>query len=174
MLLFRNQTPVKRFRAVTEVLKAATLRTFWQTLQHRILPGERLGYRFVVDISELRHVRIAILATLTLFAAMPVFAHHSTAMYDRTRVLNVTGVVQKFAFTNPHSVIHISVLRDTEVEEWSIEMGSPAHLIRAGWGANTLKAGDKVTVELHPLSAGGFVGLFVSAVGADGKTLGGK
>jgi len=33
------------------------------------------------------------------------------------------------------------------MENWGFEMGSPNILIRSGWGRNTLKLGDTVTVE---------------------------
>jgi hypothetical protein len=56
--------------------------------------------------------------------------------------------------------------------EWSVELASPAHLIRSGWKRNTLKAGDKITVIIRPARAGGNGGLFLSATGEDGKPIG--
>jgi hypothetical protein len=33
------------------------------------------------------------------------------------------------------------------MKHWTLEMGNPAALTRAGWNRNTLKMGDQVTVD---------------------------
>ena len=38
-------------------------------------------------------------------ASWPAFAHHSFAVYDRTKVLTLKGDVKTFQWTNPHCVI---------------------------------------------------------------------
>ncbi len=44
--------------------------------------------------------------------------------------------------------------------------------VPGGWKPGTLEAGDKITVVIHPMRDGTKGGLFVSAVGADGKPIG--
>ena len=50
---------------------------------------------------------------------------------------------------NPHTFFYIDVTdeKTKKVTNWAMEMGSPNGLMRAGWTRNTMKIGDKVTVE---------------------------
>ena len=86
--------------------------------------------------------------------------------------MTLSGTVKVFQFTNPHCWIQLLVSTGDSTTEWSIELGSPAHLIRAGWKPNTLKPGDKITVIVNPLREGANGGGFVSATGVDGKPIG--
>jgi Family of unknown function (DUF6152) len=109
---------------------------------------------------------------LGLWVAAPVYAHHSMAGFDRTKTVNLTGVVKQFKWANPHSWIEMEVPNakgGTDV--WNVEMTSPAVLIRAGWKSNVVKPGDKVTVAAHPLLSGDPGAIFVSLTLADGTTL---
>src|SRR5262245_34764540 len=114
--------------------------------------------------------------TLTLFAlllAAPVLAHHSAAGIDRTKSVTITGTVKEFRWANPHSWIDVDVPGDGgSAVTWSVEMTSPAFLVRAGWKSTTIKAGDKVTVTLRPFKNGDPGGLFVSVTLPDGQVLG--
>jgi Family of unknown function (DUF6152) len=101
----------------------------------------------------------------------PVLAHHSFAMFDLDKQGTLSGTVREFQFTNPHCWIQLLVKTGESADEWSIEMGSPAHLIRAGWKPNTLKPGEKITVVYHPLRDGTRGGSFISASTADGKPI---
>jgi hypothetical protein len=56
---------------------------------------------------------------------------------------------------------------------WAIEMNSPQNLMREGWKRTTLKAGDVITVAIHPLRDGAPGGQYVSVKLADGSVLGG-
>ena len=80
----------------------------------------------------------------------PVFAHHSfEAEFDRAKTVNLTGTVTKVEWMNPHTYFYIDVADEKggKVTNWGMEMGSPNGLMRAGWTRNTMKVGDKVTVE---------------------------
>jgi hypothetical protein len=99
-------------------------------------------------------------------------AHHSYAMFDSTQTLTLQGTVKEFQWTNPHCFIQVLVPGgDGMSREWSIEMSGPAGLYRQGWRPGSLKAGDKVTVKIHPDKDGSNGGWYVSAVGPDGKPL---
>jgi len=105
--------------------------------------------------------------------ASPVSAHHSAAGIDRTKTLVVSGTVKEFRWTNPHSWIDIDVPNDKGVRQtWSVEMTSPAFLVRAGWKSSTIKTGDKVSITLRPFRNGDPGGLFVSVTLPDGQVLG--
>jgi hypothetical protein len=107
-------------------------------------------------------------------ASPPGWVHHSGAMFDRTRVVTVNGVVREFQWSNPHSSFTLNVIAaDGKVETWSIEMNGVSNLVRQGWKRSTLKTGDKVTVRVNPLRDGRPGGWYVSITLADGKSLGG-
>ena len=60
------------------------------------------------------------------------------------------------------------------VERWGVEMGSPNSMVKGGWKSNIIKAGDKVTVAVHPLKSGEHGGIFMSITLPDGRRLGGR
>jgi Family of unknown function (DUF6152) len=78
-------------------------------------------------------------------------AHHPfDAEFDRSKPVAVTGTVESFEWANPHASIQVkgSAMRQRGAEgEWTIELGAPDELTRAGWSQETLKPGDKVTVQ---------------------------
>ena len=117
--------------------------------------------------------RLAVACGMVLAALAPAAqAHHSYAMFDRSKTVTLTGVIRQFQWTNPHSWIQLTVPGDGGTEEWSIEMGSPFELLRVGWTATTVKAGEKVTIQIHPVKDGSKGGGFVSGTDADGHPLG--
>ena len=59
-----------------------------------------------------------------------------------------------------------------QTERWAIEMTSPNNLAVEGWKRSTLKPGDKVTIQVHPLRDGAKGGSFAAVKLADGTTLG--
>jgi hypothetical protein len=101
------------------------------------------------------------------------FAHHSAAGVDRTKTVTLSGTIKEFRWANPHSWMQIEVPNDKGGSEvWTLEMTSPAFLVRAGWKSTTVKAGDKVTAVARPLRNGDPGGLFVSVTLPTGQTLG--
>jgi hypothetical protein len=113
---------------------------------------------------------IAIAALLTASSAL---AHHSFAMFDQSRTVNLQGTVKDFRWTNPHVFIQLLVKTEGGSEvEWSIEMTSPEHLARVGWRPGTLKPGDQVTLGIHPMRDGSAGGQYVSGTGPSGPLIG--
>ena len=80
--------------------------------------------------------------------AWPAFAHHAFAgQYDKDKQTQLTGIVTKIEWMNPHARFYIDVKDESgNVTTWNIELGPPLILRRAGWTQNSLKAGDQVTV----------------------------
>ena len=119
--------------------------------------------------------RIAAAGILALAFAVPAAqAHHSYAMFDRSKTVTLSGTIRQFQWTNPHSWIQLTVPTENGgSEEWSNEMGSPFELLRVGWTTTTVKAGDKVSIQIHPVKDGSKGGGFVSGTDAAGKALGG-
>jgi hypothetical protein len=99
-------------------------------------------------------------------------AHHSTAAYDYTKKVTLTGTVRQFQWTNPHCYIQLLVSdTDGHQVEWSIESGTPSVSASLGWNKNSVKAGDKVTVVLSPMKSGGRAGTLSTITLPDGQVL---
>ena len=119
-----------------------------------------------------RMVAAALVAPALVMAAQSVEAHHSSAMFDDEKVLELHGVVKELQWTNPHIWLQVIVEDNGTKTEWSLEGGSPNSLSRRGWRPNSFKPGDVVTVRLNPMKDGNPAGGFVGAKFADGKTIG--
>lgn len=109
-------------------------------------------------------------ATSLLFATA--FAHHTFSMFDFRKDVTLSGTVREFQWNNPHCFIQLLVPNEGAVQEWSIEMGSPMHLMRHGFKPKSFNPGDKVSVVIHPMRDGSNGGDFVSATSADGTSRG--
>ena len=95
-------------------------------------------------------VVVVIAAAVLLASAGRVVAHHSfSAEFDASKPFKMTGSVTKVEWMNPHTFFYIDVAdeKTKKVTNWAMEMGSPNGLMRQGWTRNSMKVGDKVTVE---------------------------
>lgn len=102
--------------------------------------------------------RVVALSALTglAAAAYPVAAHHSTTMFDREKTLPLAGTVKELHWTNPHVAIFIenTNAQGAAAGMWVIELTSPGNLVRSGWKRTSVKPGDRVTADIHPLRDG--------------------
>jgi hypothetical protein len=123
---------------------------------------------------------LAAAAIVTVIAALPVAAHHSTAAFDNARVVKLEGTITQFRWINPHASIKIDAKSEGDDADgvWTVEMTAPNVLINEGWTRTALQVGDKVTMYVNPLrnqvvlNDGSTGGLYVGVVLKDGKTLG--
>jgi|SRR5579859_7555468 len=106
-----------------------------------------------------------------LSSAVPASAHHSFAMFDKDKPLELQGTVKTWEFTNPHSWLVLEVMQGDSAVEYSIEGSSVNTLVRRGWGPKTFQPGEKVTVVISPLKNGARGGAFVKATLADGTVM---
>ena len=95
--------------------------------------------------------------SLALLAVKPVLAHHSfDAEYDSKKTATISGVVTKLDWVNPHAFVFIDTKDESgAVKSFKVEMGPPYALVRGGWKRDTVKVGDKVTVEAAALAKDG-------------------
>jgi len=109
-----------------------------------------------------------LVALLFLGVSPPAWVHHSGAMFDRTRTVDISGTVKEFLWINPHSSFKVET---GDAQIWAIEMNAVSTLVHEGWKRNTIKPGDKVTVTVNPLRDGRPGGLYVAIKLADGRVL---
>ena len=133
------------------------------------------------EVSRMEHLMppkktlrlVVAIAALAAAFCNPASAHHGTgSSYDTGKTLKLSGVVSKFAWSNPHSQLYFDITaKDGSVVHWGGEMSSPGVLAKIGWTRNSLKPGDKVILTLHPSLAGTPVGELVNVTLPDGRTL---
>lgn len=86
-------------------------------------------------------------------------AHHSlSGVYDIRGQGEITGVIKKVEFINPHGVMTLDVENDDgTTTEWELTTGSANTLSSLGFGGdgpNTVIAGDVVTITYMPARNG--------------------
>jgi hypothetical protein len=97
-----------------------------------------------------RWLATLVVATAALTSVSISQAHHSfAAQYDAKKPLQLSGVVTRVEWTNPHVYIFVDVQdkKTKKVVNWGFEMGPPHMLQKAGWKRNSLKIGEVVDVE---------------------------
>jgi len=111
-------------------------------------------------------------SAIALFAAAPVLAHHSFSMFDHDKTLTLSGTVKELEWTNPHAWLHILAVDEKTGKpvQWSFEMGGVGQVSAQGWKPDSVKPGDKISVQMHPLKDGSRGGQYVNATLADGRT----
>jgi hypothetical protein len=93
-----------------------------------------------------------------------------TTAYDSSKSLKLKGTVTSFEWINPHASLAWDVKTEKGgIEHWVVELTSPGMLTRSGWHHDSVKAGDEVTVYLHPTKTGTKWGIFQRVVFADGR-----
>jgi hypothetical protein len=94
-------------------------------------------------------------------------------MFDQTKEVTLDGTLKELQWTNPHIWVQVMAKDPASGKdvEWSIEGGSPNGLSRRGWSRNMMKAGDKLTVVIHPLKNGEHGGSLTKLT-VNGKTVG--
>ena len=100
-------------------------------------------------------------------------AHHAfSPVYDDKRTVTVAGVVTQFRFVNPHAFLSLDVTDDTgKTSKWTVEFAGRLNLSEIGWTAESLKAGERVSVTGNPTHTPSQQIAFVRIVKADGSVL---
>ena len=116
---------------------------------------------------------VSTLVVLALLAAR-LSAHHAfSPVYDDKRTVTVVGVVTEFRFVNPHALMSMDVTDDAgKITKWTVEFAGRLNLSEIGWTANSIQAGERVTLTGNPTHAEGTNRMaFKKLVRADGSEL---
>ena len=103
-----------------------------------------------------------------------VSAHHSTtAEFDVTHRMTLTGTLTKVDWVNPHIIIFMSARDGGSAGAWKFESNPPAWFRRVGVSrADFAKAvGQTITVEGNRAKDGSLYGYLVKVTFADGNSL---
>jgi hypothetical protein len=102
-----------------------------------------------------RHLVAVTTGVMLAAASGAALAHHSFAMFDQDHPMQLTGSVQEFKFTSPHTFVLLEVKGDDgSTVVWNLEGASPSALVREGWSSKTLKPGDQLKLTIDPLRSG--------------------
>jgi hypothetical protein len=116
---------------------------------------------------------IATVAFLMLAATtFPAIAHHAfAAEYDGEKPLDLSGVVTKARWVNPHSWLYFDVKgADGSVTNWGVELGAPNALAGKGLLKADLEPGAQIEVKGYRAKNGGPYGYAVTVTLHDGRT----
>jgi hypothetical protein len=101
-----------------------------------------------------------------------VYAHHSFALFDRSKVTTLSGTVREWKWANPHTWLTVIIRKaDGADEEWALVGSSPNMMSRWGWNAADIRVGDKVMVDIYPARDGKSIGALKTVFLAGGKVL---
>ena len=103
-------------------------------------------------------------------------AHHSlSGVYDIRGSGELTGVVKRLVFMNPHGAMTLEVKNDDgTTTEWVMTTGSANVLASLGFGnngPNTVVAGDVVTIKYFPARNGKPIGFIRSITLPNQRTI---
>lgn len=117
------------------------------------------------------NIRYFAFAALAVIApAVPALAHHSFAMFDKTKEIELKGAtVKDWQWTSPHTWLFVVAADGTK---YSIEGGNPGLMRREGFSKGSMAPGDKITIFMAPLRSGDKGGSINAVVTRDGKMLG--
>ena len=132
-----------------------------------------IQHRFFGGFMRRQFLLLAIIAGFATGYGQQANAHHSNVAFgDKT--VTLSGVVKAFAWQNPHVQLFILVDDGKGGKvEWRCETRPPGQLLKAGYKKDSLKPGEKVTVELRPAKDGSNFGALGKVVKEDGTVLSG-
>ena len=115
---------------------------------------------------------IAIFVIVTL--GIPGLAHHSIPVFwNQEKKIEITGVLKSATLVNPHSVFVIEVTEPNgQKTDWTGITAAGTAMLKAGWTAETIKAGTKVTVKGSAPRKEGAKGILIESFTLpDGRTI---
>ena len=122
---------------------------------------------------RVRPLSFIAVAILSFSATVSVWAHHAfAAEYDADKPFELSGILTKVEWVNPHSWIYVDVTGpEGKVTNWQFEFGAPNALVRRGLHKSDLAIGKEVHVKGYLAKSGQAVGNATSVTLPDGRNL---
>ena len=102
------------------------------------------------DASLGLHPRVLATAACVLAALVgssSALAHHGFGRFDRTKPVEIKGVIKSIDFVNPHSYLNLDVVGpDGNLIAMRCEMRAATLLRRSGWSEEMFVAGSEATI----------------------------
>ena len=109
---------------------------------------------------------------VALLVAAPALAHHSFAMFDQNRRVEMVGTFVKIDWANPHVYFQADVKTPAAMAGvWAVEGAAPNGMSRQGWSRNTFKPGDPITMIVRPRRDGNKEAMLLGVKTPTGKFL---
>lgn len=118
--------------------------------------------------------RSFVVCSLALLGMTAVQAHHSYAMFDKSKSVVVEGSLAKLELINPHSFVWVYVKKAGKQGEYDLfgfEAASANQMKLFGWTKESPKTGAHVSIRYFPLRDGRPGGFLIWADLDDGKRL---
>ena len=97
-------------------------------------------------------VTVSILVAAVLALASDAFAHHSQQYFDSETIVTVQGRLTRLDWRNPHVYIYVEVTEASgDTVDWRIETHPVRVMLAGGWTKDSLRPGEQVTIEAHPV-----------------------
>lgn len=94
----------------------------------------------------MKRLFLALAIALALSGGLSVMAHHGWADFDRSKKVEVSGVIVESKYENPHCFVRVKV----EQSEWAIELSAVPRMKRNNITAQMIAPGTRVTLVGHP------------------------
>ena len=93
-------------------------------------------------------IHCATMAGLIICAASAAAHHSFAAEFSYEFFGSREGEVVEVHFVNPHAHIFFAVKNGNGKEEiWDAQSSAPQNLLRRGWSQDSIKVGDRITIE---------------------------
>jgi Family of unknown function (DUF6152) len=112
-------------------------------------------------------MRTVLVAGLAAGLAGVALAHHGVSTYRMDVVETLAGVVASWDFGSPHTWLELRVAGSI----WEIEGAPPRWMSGQGFTAESLAAGESVTITYHPHRSEPQAGILMEVRRADGSIL---
>jgi hypothetical protein len=91
-------------------------------------------------------MRQALVIALALSAGINVLGHHGWADFDRSKKVEVSGVIIESKYENPHTFVRVR----TDQGDWAVELAAVPRMRRHAITAEMIKTGTRVVLVGHP------------------------
>ena len=90
--------------------------------------------------------RLALVIVFALSVGLDVIAHHGWADFDRSKKVEISGIIVESKYENPHCFVKLNVGQG----EWAVELSAVPRMKRNGITAEMIKNGTRVSLVGHP------------------------